>query len=688
MGSTGDTPATTMSEVEAESEPFSLRSYIQGLLNESKEELEKEDGIEDRIRIVCSKPKSLTIGPLVNQEGAWPRKNEELSKKNREDGNQAYQDGKFELAILLYTEAMRYAPCNPILLEGEALAWAAANRSAAFYQQQQYRQAIEDIEVAVSSGYPQNSIYKLYIRKCKCELELGKINKAQAAFDSAVEAIEWSGLKKDVRSDLTVNLQEAFINLAKTADEEGLSDEKEEPTGLAKERAEIPELLSVKSPHSRMPAASDAIRVKHEPGVGRHVVADRDIHPGEVLFIESPIVSTIMDEHVESICLVCLSYTTSPLPCPTCSDVNFCSLACRTQALQSFHKYECRLTHVFQQTGIKDLPLLILAFRAVTQQPVEYFVKNRDKFSVPDNKFGIEDKYSSQDYSTLFNLCTHSERRDANDMYSKTVFACFLLRCLQEVGYFKSYTTEAPGLKLTDAEALIGRLLKHFLDCIQFNTHTVETIYENRVVSWDMETRLWKSYNRINVGDSAETNRIGGGVYPTMALVNHSCDPNFVIVFWGRTAVAVASRSIDKGQEINDNYGAHYANMPVQERRKFLEKSHWFTCACAACKANFPEYMRCPKDFKKLPGSAFKFKRCDRQKLNRDAESIKKDIKLCVSKQEHERMYSNYLAWSELVDNLVVPPHQDFINIRKGIRSGLFKLTPNKCRAREDAEAE
>ena len=34
-----------------------------------------------------------------------------------------------------------------------------------------------------------------------------RIGKAQAAFDLAVEAIEWSGLKKDVRSDLTVNLQ-------------------------------------------------------------------------------------------------------------------------------------------------------------------------------------------------------------------------------------------------------------------------------------------------------------------------------------------------------------------------------------------------------------------------------------------------------------------------------------------------
>ena len=85
---------------------------------------------------------------------------------------------------------------------------------------------------------------------------------------------------------------------------------------------------------------------------------------------------------------------------------------------------------------------------------------------------------------------------------------------------------------------------------------------------------------RINIGDSIETNRIGGAVYPTLALVNHSCDPNFVIIFWGRTAIAVASRTIFKGEEMNDNYGANYANTPLATRRKTMERSHWFTCAC------------------------------------------------------------------------------------------------------------
>ena len=194
------------------------------------------------------------------------------------------------------------------------------------------------------------------------------------------------------------------------------------------------------------------------------------------------------------------------------------------------------------------------------------------------------------------------------------------------------------------------------------------------------------SFYRINIGESIETVRVGGAVYPTMALVNHSCDPNFVIVFWGRTAVAVASRCIPVGEEITDNYGPSYSSMAAPDRRSYLERSHWFTCACPACANTYPEYLRCAKDFKKLPGSSFKYKRCDRQKLNRDVEVIKKDIKKCVSIGEHERMYEMFLKWSELVDKLVIPPHQDFINIRKGIRACIFKQSPNKARAREEED--
>ena len=38
--------------------------------------------------------------------------------------------------------------------------------------------------------------------------------------------------------------------------------------------------------------------------MGRHVVASRDILPGEVLFTEAPLVSCQLDDHVEAVCEV------------------------------------------------------------------------------------------------------------------------------------------------------------------------------------------------------------------------------------------------------------------------------------------------------------------------------------------------------------------------------------------------
>ena len=93
------------------------------------------------------------------------------------------------------------------------------HRSACHFQLKEYSACLLDIDLAVEAGYPTELIYKLYIRQCKCFLELGQIADAQAAFDRAIDAIDRSGMKKDTRKGMATNLQEAFINLAKSVEE-------------------------------------------------------------------------------------------------------------------------------------------------------------------------------------------------------------------------------------------------------------------------------------------------------------------------------------------------------------------------------------------------------------------------------------------------------------------------------------
>ena len=67
---------------------------------------------------------------------------------------------------------------------------------------------------------------------------------------------------------------------------------------------------------------------------------------------------------------------------------------------------------------------------------------------------------------------------------------------------------------------------------------------------------------------------------------------------------------------------------------------------------------------------------------------LKKNIKAEVHGGDLAAAYNDFKKWSELVSQLVHPPHQDFINIRKGVRVCLYLESPNRCRAREDREEE
>ena len=108
-----------------------LRALIQKLTKRLLPEFEKVSEPDERIGLVLQQPEFSSPTSLVDDLGIandWPRKNEEVAKRNREDGNAAFTSGNHELAITLYTEAMKYARVHETLSEGETMAIAAANR--------------------------------------------------------------------------------------------------------------------------------------------------------------------------------------------------------------------------------------------------------------------------------------------------------------------------------------------------------------------------------------------------------------------------------------------------------------------------------------------------------------------------------------------------------------------------------
>lgn len=64
-------------------------------------------------------------------------------------------------------KAVIAAPCDPESGQGKDLALALANRSAVLFSLKQYYLALDDIKLALESGYPKELQFKLLERKVR-----------------------------------------------------------------------------------------------------------------------------------------------------------------------------------------------------------------------------------------------------------------------------------------------------------------------------------------------------------------------------------------------------------------------------------------------------------------------------------------------------------------------------------------
>uniref|UniRef100_A0A7N0ZVD0 SET domain-containing protein n=1 Tax=Kalanchoe fedtschenkoi TaxID=63787 RepID=A0A7N0ZVD0_KALFE len=78
-----------------------------------------------------------------------------------------------------------------------------------------------------------------------------------------------------------------------------------------------------------------------------------------------------------------------------------------------------------------------------------------------------------------------------------------------------------------------------------------------------------------------ELRPLGTGLYPVISIINHSCLPNAVLVFEGRTAVVRAIQHIPIGSEVMISYIETAGN--TMTRQKALIEQYFFNCACPRC---------------------------------------------------------------------------------------------------------
>ncbi|KAG8470159.1 hypothetical protein KFE25_008580 [Diacronema lutheri] len=85
----------------------------------------------------------------------------------------------------------------------------------------------------------------------------------------------------------------------------------------------------------------------------------------------------------------------------------------------------------------------------------------------------------------------------------------------------------------------------------------------------------------------------GIALYPTVAQLNHSCEPNCQVV-WAHTpaaeATVIATRRVKAGEELCISYVD--TRLGVDERRAALARRYGFVCTCARCTAEWSAHSR------------------------------------------------------------------------------------------------
>ncbi len=157
----------------------------------------------------------------------------------------------------------------------------------------------------------------------------------------------------------------------------------------------------------------------------------------------------------------------------------------------------------------------------------------------------------------------------------QALVAIFLLRCLQRTGYLAGESSGKGG-GLSEQELFFALLLHHFMRAAYFNTHEI-----------------------AHLNSDNQSVRIGRATNPSLALINHSCDPNYRRVNVGRHTLAFAIRPIKGGEEITDAYCTTFAALSREGRMRALEKYN-FVCCCPCCTNDWPKMAGLPKDISGL----------------------------------------------------------------------------------------
>ncbi|XP_044577673.1 SET and MYND domain-containing protein 4-like isoform X2 [Cotesia glomerata] len=483
---------------------------------------------DERVRCVLtdSKIKHIVSGILSRVKPLFRDKDDKISTSKRLEGCKLINANDYEKALLCFSQAVLRAPYAGKIKPSKEdlnLGLALLARAEALMALREYEFAISDLE-AIDFDLPKNLREQLERKLQECYRLVEESKKSIDTYRSNGGEVK-NNYRKPVFPELTGGL------------------------------------------HRSLPGISNLVEIQETIEAGKHAVAADDVKIGDVIAHEAPLASCLLPEYYGTHCHHCFVRLRAPLGCSVCSSVAFCGKKCRDEALQTYHKYECKLLVLLIGSGMSILSMLTL--RMVTQVGLQgclqLFQRVCEKDSAVNNvnsekcqsnlsksskrrlrkkKLKESSQQASPDHFSVkseeefnkrenvddraYDLVTLDSKRTNLDFFERTLMAIFLVKCLQRVDFLENTSQDSP----TGNEVAVAALLLRNLQLLQFNAHE---IFETRVSN---EHRFRGS----------KTVYLGVAIYPGVARFNHDCYPAVTRYFSGRDIVIKATRPLTKGQ--------------------------------------------------------------------------------------------------------------------------------------------
>lgn len=305
----------------------------------------------------------------------------------------------------------------------------------------------------------------------------------------------------------------------------------------------IDEISAVKNIHKAdLSSDTDAIYLKdinlmlnYDAFKGHYLVTKHKIDCGGKILKEKSYEHVINEGISINYCLGCLKKVVKPIyyHCERCQVVS-CAQQCHVYS--RFHFYECSFIDFLYKLG----PLYYLAYRI--------FVK----YQTEDNRTFIR----------LIKKLKHHNNKISTFKLKENFIKSIILTSLYAVKMGKCIEDSISWLQINFylLFMLVSTLpyYVHSISKIESQSHMSSIIVDERVI-------------------------VGSGFYLYGSFINHSCNPNAIIIFKDNYFNLIATRDICEEEEITISYYFDYRRVSLKQRHKYLLEIYYFNCNCMEC---------------------------------------------------------------------------------------------------------